>query len=126
MKKLFIFFTLFLSFNLNAKTPATTDFISAFEDIPLQEGLIENDSNNLSFDTEDIRVIEQYVSSSKLTKQDFLKFYKETLNSLGWKLTSSIKDKYNFRREEEVLIISIESEKPLVALFTLKPVENNK
>ena len=46
---------------------------------------------------------------------------KETLKSLGWNLTSSKNDVYSFKREDESLTLTIESENPLVVLFTLKP-----
>ena len=45
-----------------------------------------------SFDTEDFRIIEQYITSMILSKDAFLKYYKETLKSLGWNLTSSKND----------------------------------
>ena len=108
-------------FSFSYQSSAET-FMSAFEEIPLQEGVEEMD-NALYFDNEDVRIIEQYISSTVVSKDDFLKFYKETLKSLGWKLTETYTDKLSFKREDEQLILNIESDEPLVVLFTLKPYE---
>ena len=117
MKKIFItslmLFT-FISFNTFAE-----GFMSAFEEIPLQNGLTEEEP--FSYDTEEIRIIEQYVSSSDLSKSDFLKFYKATLKSLGWDEISNNEKNITFKREDEALTLTIESENPLVVLFSLKP-----
>ena len=93
--------------------------MSAFEEIPLQNGFEEEEA--LSFDTEEFRIIEQYISSTIVEKAEFLKFYKETLKSLGWELKTVKNDVYTFKREDEGLTIKIESEDPLVVLFSLKP-----
>ena len=94
-------------------------FMSAFEEIPLQDGFEEDEV--LSFDTEEFRIIEQYITSTVVEKAEFLKFYKETLKSLGWELKKEKDDTYSFKREDEGLTLKIESEDPLVVLFTLKP-----
>lgn len=116
MKKILLTILLLLtsSFNVNAE-----GFMAVFEEIPLQDTLTEEEP--FSYDTEEIRIIEQYVSSPTLTRDEFLKFYTQTLNSLGW---TQIKEKANaisFKREDEQLTLTIESENPLVALFSLKP-----
>ena len=94
-------------------------FMAAFEEIPLQDGLIEEEP--FSYDTEELRIIEQYVSSSNLTKSDFLKFYTETLKSLGWEKINEKANSITFKREDESLTLIIEAENPLVVLFSLKP-----
>ncbi len=119
MKHLFVFFMLFMGFTFNAYS---ANFISSFEDIPLQDGFTEHEQ--LSFDTEDVRVIEQYISSSSVKKDEFIKFYDETLKSLGWKSTFKTANTLNFKRDDEILTITIEAEEPLLVLFSLKPTEN--
>ena len=120
MKKIFLF--LFL-FNLFAFPVFASKFMSSFEDIPLQDGFVEHES--LNFDTEDVRVIEEYISSEKISKAEFVKFYTDTLKSLGWKLETSTDTLLKFNRDDETLTINIETISPLVALFTLKPIEKN-
>ncbi len=115
MKKLLLVLLL-LSFSLPVRAEG---FMSAFEEIPLQDGFEEEDA--LSFDTEEFRIIEQYITSTVVEKPEFLKFYKETLKSLGWELKVAKNDVYTFKREDEGLTIKIEAEDPLVVLFTLKP-----
>ena len=87
MKKILLTILLLLtsSFNANAE-----GFMAVFEEIPLQDTLTEEEP--FSYDTEEIRIIEQYVSSPTLTRDEFLKFYTQTLNSLGW---TQIKEKAN-------------------------------
>ena len=118
MKKLFIF--LFL-FNLSISQVFASKFMSSFEDIPLQEGFVEQES--LNFDTEDIRVVEEYILSDTVSKADFLKFYIATLKSLDWKLETQTDTLLKFNRDDETLTINIENVSPLIALFTLKPQE---
>lgn len=117
IKKFFILcLTLFTFISFNAYAEG---FMSAFEEIPLQDGL--NEEEPFSYDTEEIRIIEQYVSSSDLSKDDFLKFYETTLKSLGWNEVSNTKKVITFKREDESLSLTFESETPLVVLFSLKP-----
>lgn len=118
MKKICLF--LFL-FNLFAFPVFASKFMSSFEDIPLQDGFVEHES--LNFDTEDVRVVEEYISSEKVSKAEFIKFYTDTLKSLGWKLETSTDTLLKFNRDDETLTINIETISPLVALFTLKPIE---
>ncbi len=116
MKKILLIIALILNFSFPVRAEG---FMSAFEEIPLQNGFEEQDV--LSFDTEEFRIIEQYITSTVVEKSEFLKFYKETLKSLGWELKSAQNDVYSFKREDEGLTIKIESEDPLVVLFSLKP-----
>ena len=94
-------------------------FMSAFEEIPLQQGFEEEDA--MTFDTEEIRIVEQYITSTTVTRAEFLKFYRETLKSLGWEFKGEKSDVYRFSREDEMLTLTVESDDPLVVLFTLKP-----
>ncbi|MDR2099105.1 MAG: hypothetical protein LBO78_03745 [Rickettsiales bacterium] len=116
MKKILAIFILFFGAYASA---GAAEFMSAFEEIPLQDGLSEEEP--FSFDTEEARIIEQYVSSPTLKKSEFVKFYAGTLPALGWKLAKQTENSLSFRREEEELVLSIESADPLVARFSLRP-----
>jgi hypothetical protein len=116
MKKLLAFAILILGTSLATNAAR---FMSAFEEIPLQDGLLEEEP--FSFDTEEVRIIEQYASSQTLSKAEFMKFYSDTLPSLGWKQARKTENSISFRREDEELAISIESADPLVVLFSLRP-----
>jgi hypothetical protein len=96
-------------------------FMAAFEEIPLMEGMLEDEP--FSFDTEEARIIEQYVSSSEVSKDDFDRFYTQTLKSLGWSLAKKDSESLAFKRENESLFLTFESESPLVVLFSLRPSE---
>ena len=116
MKKILFTILLCLTFSLFARAEG---FMSAFEEIPLQDTLTEEEP--FSYDNEEIRIIEQYVSSATLTKDKFLNFYTQTLKSLGWNKISDKTNAISFKREDESLTLTIESENPLVVLFSLKP-----
>ena len=94
-------------------------FLSAFEEIPLQQGFEEEEA--MTFDTEEFRIVEQYITSTSVTRPEFVRFYKETLKSLGWEFKGEKWDVYTFVREDETLKLTVESDDPLVVLFTLKP-----
>ncbi|MDR3126150.1 MAG: hypothetical protein LBT92_00790 [Rickettsiales bacterium] len=107
-----------LSAFFSTAAPAA-EFLSAFEDIPLMDGLREEEA--MSFDTDDVRIIEQFVSSSEVSAREFISFYARAMPSLGWKRVASTETWISFRREDESLSIKVESSDPLVASFNLKP-----
>jgi hypothetical protein len=119
MKKIFL--ALLAVFGLAAYAHATGGFMAAFEEIPLMEGMIEEEP--FSFDTEEARIIEQYASSSTVSKDEFAKFYTQTLKSLGWNMSKKDSEFMTFRREDETLSLIFESESPLVVIFSLRPSE---
>ncbi|MCL2438989.1 MAG: hypothetical protein FWD15_00575 [Alphaproteobacteria bacterium] len=98
---------------------ARAEFINGFEEIPLMNGLHQGEE--FSFDTEEARVVEQYVSSDEIGAMQFVVFYKETLKSLGWTLGRESGERLTFTREGERLEITIDSKKPLQATFLLTP-----
>ncbi|MDR0367229.1 MAG: hypothetical protein LBH41_01490 [Rickettsiales bacterium] len=102
---------------------AGAEFMRAFEEIPLMDGLAEDEA--VSFDTEEDRVIDQFVSGD-IERADFMKFYLPTLASLGWTQKSSGALFAQFEREDEVLSLTIVEEKPLVARFYLTPKKQKK
>ncbi|MDR1477129.1 MAG: hypothetical protein LBI17_03305 [Rickettsiales bacterium] len=118
MKKTFLALLAVFAFALGARADG---FMATFEEIPLMDGMIEDEP--FSFDTEEARIIEQYVSSSTVSREDFAKFYTQTLKSLGWNLEKKDPEFLTFRREDESLSLIFESESPLVVLFSLRPSE---
>ena len=102
MKKILLVITLLLNFSVSVRAEG---FMSAFEEIPLQDGFEEEDV--LSFDTEEFRIIEQYITSTVVEKDEFVKFYEDTLKSLGWELKKEHDNVYTFKREDEGLTINI-------------------
>jgi hypothetical protein len=118
MKKILLAVILSLAAAFGARAEG---FMAAFEEIPLMDDMIEDEP--FSFDTEEARIIEQYVSSSTVSKEDFAKFYTQTLKSLGWNLSKKDPEFLMFKREDESLSLIFESESPLVVLFSLQPSE---
>ena len=100
-------------------------FLSAFDDVPLMDGLSTN--SPLVFDTESMRFVEQFVAAKKgasMDKAGFQKFYRDSLPALGWRLVKNEGNLFVFRREGEALSIEIKSENPFVARFSLSPWSN--
>jgi len=100
-------------------------FLSAFDDVPLMDGLSTNPP--LVFDTETMRFVEQFVAVKKgadVDKAAFQKFYRDSLPALGWRLVKNEGNLFVFRREGEALAIEVKSENPFVARFSLSPWSN--
>lgn len=116
-----IFLAAFLLIGVSSAALAGNAFMAAFEEIPLMEGMIEEEP--FSFDTEEARIIEQYASSSTVSRDQFVKFYTQTLNSLGWNISKKDPEFLTFRREDETLSLIFESESPLIVIFSLRPAE---
>ena len=108
---------IFILFVVLVPTTKSQQFVPGFEDMPLMEGLYTIPGSVLIFDTPAGRLVESRArgtfSSSKLDK-----FYRQTLQSLGWKFVQS----GQFRRENErlnILITRIGGE--LEIIFRLAP-----
>lgn len=99
---------------------AESAFVEGLEDFPIPEGLEQIENANLNFGNEDIRLVEAYMTSEKLSFIQAAKFYKDTLPQLGWKLKKSTAKKISFEREKENVEISEESSNPLIINLTLK------
>ena len=90
------------------------------EDIPLPQNVTQIDNGSLSFDNEEIRFFESYLSAEKQKFGNIIKFYNETLPQMGWQKKSSNTHKILFERDGESLEISKESEKPLILRLIVK------
>lgn len=90
-------------------------YISGFEDLPLMDGMVEREDLNIVFDTVEGRIVQSFAETED-SYENVMKFYKETLESLGW--VESGKD--TFSRDDGVLTIEVVEESPLVIKFELK------
>jgi len=95
-------------------------FVEGLEDVPLPNGLNQIDNAALNFGNEEIRFIENYLTSTSLSFDDVKSFYAQTLPQIGWKKTKSTYEKILFERDGETLEINKESAKPLVVRLTVK------
>ena len=95
-------------------------FVEGLEDFPIPEGLEQIENANLNFGNEEIRLVEVYMTSDKLTFKQVINFYKDTLPQLGWKKKNESNKKCSFERENEIVEISVETFKPLVINLVLK------
>lgn len=95
-------------------------FIEGLEDVPLLKGMVQVQKDNISFGNEESRLVEAYLSSSKMGFSKVEKFYVETLPQLGWTYQGKRDDILTFYRDGEVLDIARESAKPLMVRLTVK------
>jgi hypothetical protein len=94
-------------------------FLSGIEDVPLAPSLTEAPGGGVSFDSPGGRIVEAE-ASGQVAAEQVAAFYSATLPQLGW--TDS--GKLVFRRENEVLRITIQSVPPkgtVVVRFNLTP-----
>ena len=90
-------------------------FLSELEDLPLAPGLTEL-PGGLLFDSADGRIVEAQ-AKGEVAAETVRQFYETTLRQLGWQSTGPLQ----FRRDNEILRISIESGKIVTVHFTLTP-----
>ncbi len=97
-------------------------FLSAIEDLPLMEGLAE-DEGGVVFDSAQGRIVEAYATGS-VSEGAVRDFYDETLPQLGWKRLGEGR----FRRENEILKVEFPggpgAAPPLTVGFRLMPAGN--
>ncbi len=77
-------------------------------------------NDNLSFGNEESRLVEAYLSSSKIGFKNVEKFYMDTLPQLGWKFEGKRGEILSFSRDGESLDIAKEGSNPLVVRITVK------
>lgn len=118
MKILNLYKIVLVSFLLVGNVQAS--FIEGLEDVPLVEGFKQIQKDNISFGNEESRLVEVYLTSSKVGFKKVEKFYIETLPHMGWTFQGKSGDKLVFDREGEVIEIVKESSKPLVIRITVK------
>ncbi|MBL6931909.1 MAG: hypothetical protein ISR45_03095 [Rhodospirillales bacterium] len=77
---------------------AEDSFLSAIEDFPLMSGLDEITGGVMVFDSPSGRIVEA-LTMGKVSREEVLQFYSNTLPQLGWAETTA----GNFTREDEIL-----------------------
>ncbi len=92
-------------------------YSTLIDDLPLMQGMVENQDKSLVFEKPTGRIIEAFaVINAK--KDAITTFYKKNLPALGWKHQSEL----NFSRDGEQLTIFIKkSDKQHEIRFLLKP-----
>ena len=118
MKK--IVFVLFFTVTCLTFFTANASFVEGLEDVPLPENVTQIENGSLSFDNEEIRFFESYLSAEKQKFDNIIKFYNETLPQMGWQKKKSNKQKLLFERDGESLEITKESDKPLILRLVVK------
>ena len=106
---------LFLALAVSAG--AVDGFLSSVEDLPLMSGLTEDTASSLAFDTADGRIVDAY-AHGKVSKQQVVNFYGETLPQLGWKVEGATQ----FARGGERLRLEfIQGDGGLTVHYSLSP-----
>lgn len=109
----------FLSWLFPAEIQAAT-FIDGLEDVPVLKGMSQVQRDSISFGNEESRLVEAYLTSSRIGFAKVEKFYTDTLPQMGWTYQGKRDNTLTFYREGEVLDIARESAKPLVVRITVK------
>lgn len=95
-------------------------FFDHLPDIPVMPGLMPLSDHALLFDKAEGRIAEVIAVSEGPGMQEILRFYGETLPSLGWQRV----DNRHFVRDQESLTFTIEKADPqLVIRFRLAPIQ---
>ena len=112
-------FAFVLSFTLVCSS-ALGAFIDGLEDVPVMEGLVQTQNENISFGNEESRFVEAVLSGKDFSFAQVEKFYQKTLPQMGWVYQGKREDTIIFEREGEVMEIKRESESPLRVIITVK------
>ena len=116
--KVFYLLTAFVFFGF-APVAFADDFITGFEDIPLMDGLQEQEDGVTGFDSPDGRFIQVILKSDEDTSPETIRaFYDENLASLGWQKENNT----CYGREDEQLCLKIWDSQPVFAVFELRSV----
>lgn len=116
----FRLFTYIFIISLIFALPARAAFIEGLEDVPLLKGMQQVQKDNISFGNEESRLVEVYLTSSKMGFARVEKFYTETLPQMGWSYQGKRDNTLSFYRDGEILDIARESVKPLMVRITVK------
>lgn len=99
-------------------TKKDTSFVPGTEDIPVYEGFVIDETDSVSYDTKDGRIVKASFYATGVYENEIRAFYKRTLPQLGWQMTDL--DKYT--RDGEDLTIEIKDNASNVKLsFSLTP-----
>ena len=120
MKRFLYLMVLFLSLFL-PKVTFATDFIDGFEDVPLMQGLKQQENQNFSFGNEESGYTEALLYPvKKMTFEDVGLFYIDVLPKFGWLLLSQKTNYISFIRDNDILEISPRSVRPLRISISIK------
>lgn len=120
MKKLFYFIILLIDLFLSGPAVAT-DFIDGFEDVPLMQGLKQQENQNFSFGNEESGYTEALLYPvKKMSFEDVGLFYIDVLPKFGWLLLSQKTDYISFIRDNDILEISRQRVHPLKISVSIK------
>lgn len=96
------------------------NFIDGLEDVPIPNNMQQISADNISFGNEESRLVEAYLTSSKIGFKSVEKFYIDTLPQLGWNFQEKNDTRISFYRDGENLEIVREKTNPLIVRITLK------
>lgn len=110
-----------LLFLVPAPTGATAadGFVSVIEDLPLMEGLAENENAAVTFDSAGGRIAEAEARGNA-DPADVRRFYADVLPQLGWQAVSD--GLYTRERERLKLVIEADGDGGTVIGFSVSPV----
>ncbi|MEX0693546.1 MAG: hypothetical protein WD075_03785 [Rhodospirillales bacterium] len=97
---------------------ATDRFVSVIEDLPLMQGLVENENAAVSFETAGGRLAEAEARGN-ITPAGVREFYQGVLPQLGWVMTAD----GDFQRDGERLKVDVRADGAAGAVvgFSLSP-----
>lgn len=97
---------------------AAQQYVQGTEDLPLYDGFKAAETQNISFDTTNGRIVDATFYSKRAVAEDVRTFYDTTLPQLGWQ-----KQQYQiYRRDGETLKLTILQEGGKVVLrFIIQP-----
>lgn len=111
--------TLFFFASANAADGVT--YLDGIDDVPVMQGLAEDQDAGVVFDKPDGRIVEA-VAAGKVTLTAVADFYKKTLPELGWTLAESHDADFSFRRDDERLTLSLSTDDGMTVVhFSLAP-----
>lgn len=119
MSRTFVY-SLVLIFALAVPAGAGDQFVSVIEDLPLIEGLVENENAAVTFEAAGGRIVEAEARGD-ITPLDVVQFYENVLPQLGWVAT----DGGIFERESERLKLDISEDVGGGAIirFSISPIK---
>ena len=116
-----ILFVFSVLFSLLPFAVSADQFIEGFEDIPLMQGLKQQENRNFSFGNEESGYTEAVLFAvGYKTFNQVQQFYTDILPKFGWTLRDKTDKALFFTRENDVLEISLQKAKPLQVLVNVK------